>query len=234
MPAGYSAPVISGDWNESWSTMRKIELILVARDTVTSMPLDLPGMFPNRLAWPPDLPMTMFCEPETPLVVLLLTSVPAPATLSFNAFVRRTVSLVLGGCVNPPGVDCAVYGNGVTLPPTLSSLPGILLATTLLMSSVPGLTGRAPAGVDTLNAGSMYGTPGRPPGCGMPPTEPDVARPLPKGSGAVPAKLPQPESEDGRPSRFASQRVDAELTWVFQSSGIDVDVRFLVLDGRML
>ena len=52
----------------SWSTMRAIALIAVFRLTVTSIPTVLPGMFPNRFAWPPDLPMTMFCEPCGPLL----------------------------------------------------------------------------------------------------------------------------------------------------------------------
>src|SRR3954451_23280130 len=127
MPAGYLLPVTSGVPNESWSTTRRIELIRVFRETVTSMPYDLPGMFPNRFAWPPDLPMTMFCEPLTPLALLsCLTSVPAGAMPRDSALVRRTVSFGDGGCVNPPGVDCAEYGNGCGLPPTLSLLPTAL------------------------------------------------------------------------------------------------------------
>src|SRR3954447_19944007 len=111
-------------------------------------------MFPNRFAWPPDLPMTMFCEPDTPLVFRsCLTSVPAAATPRASAFVRRTVSFVLGGWVKPPGVDCAVYGNGDGLPPTLESLPAALLGTTLSIESTPGRIGRKLSGACVVDVG---------------------------------------------------------------------------------
>src|SRR3954452_16817006 len=125
-------------------------------------------MFPNRFAWPPDLPMTMFCEPLTPLALLsCLTSVPTGAMPRDSALVRRTVSFGLGGCVNPPGVDCDVYGDGCGLRTTLSLLPTALPAVTLLIESTPGFTGRKPAGEVVDTDGSTYGYPGRPPRCGM-------------------------------------------------------------------
>src|SRR3954466_2467226 len=87
-------------------------------------------MFPNRLAWPPDLPITVFCVPLTPSVVLPLTSVPALAIFRFSALVRSTVSLGDGGWLKPPGTDWALYGNGCGLPPTLLLLPGTAFACT--------------------------------------------------------------------------------------------------------
>src|SRR2546423_11432379 len=76
-------------------------------------------MFPNRFAWPPDLPMTMFCEPAVPSVLVVwLTWVPGLAICSDSAFVRSTVSAGDGGWVKPPGSDDAEYGNGCVAPPT--------------------------------------------------------------------------------------------------------------------
>jgi hypothetical protein len=94
-----------------------IELIRVCRLTVTSMPYDLPGMFPNRLASPPDLPTTMSSEPSGPLTELLWLTEPGVATARFSALVRRTVSAAVG--VKPPGP--VPDGNGLTAPPTMSS-----------------------------------------------------------------------------------------------------------------
>src|ERR1700754_1055873 len=67
----------------------------------------------------------------------------------------------------------------------------------------------------------------------MPPTTPEAARADPNGSAEVPVKLPQPEAAAGRPSALASYRVPAWDTWVFQSSGIEVDVRWWLAEGRI-
>src|SRR3954451_17790790 len=148
---------MSGPPVVSWSTMRKIELIFVASETVTSMPYDLPGMFPNRLAWPPDLPMTMFWPfwrgGFVELYWLLLeplfgtrlgTVVPGSAICSFRAVVRSTASFTFGA-VTPFGPK--PDGNGLGLPPRALLSPGFLLATSWSIESTPGDSGRKPATV---------------------------------------------------------------------------------------
>src|SRR4051812_36490146 len=98
-------------------------------------------MFPNRFAWPPDLPSTMFCEPWGPLPSLWLTSVPAGAMPSDSGAVRKIVSPTLGGWVNPPGVLCDEYGKGVDDGPRLSELPTAGDASSFAGSSTPGIAG---------------------------------------------------------------------------------------------
>src|SRR4051812_13584973 len=103
-------------------------------------------MLPNRFAWPPDCPMTRFCEPCGPFVdeLLWLTSVPCWAICRSSGVVRKIVSRTSGGCVNPYGVLCAVYGNGLVSGPRLLKLPGTGLAVSRLMLSMPGTVPTVP------------------------------------------------------------------------------------------
>src|SRR3954453_2517310 len=125
-----------------------IELMRVSRLTVTSMPYDLPGMFPNRFAWPPDLPIWMFCEPETCSGELLtfaaLTTSPAGATPRDRELVRRTTLAALPAEVLRPGSWAPACGNGVELAPTLLlsvtapvSWPVAWIALSVLSTVVP-------------------------------------------------------------------------------------------------
>src|SRR5438067_2262969 len=100
-------------------------------------------MLPNRLAWPPDLPMTMFWLPCGPLAEpsVWLTSVPGDAICSASGAVRSTVSPTDGGWENVPGVLCDEYGNGCDDGPRLSELPVAAEASRRDGSSTPGLTG---------------------------------------------------------------------------------------------
>src|SRR4051812_36193402 len=96
-------------------------------------------MFPNRLAWPPDLPITRFWEPIGPFgdVLLWSTTVPGAATFRLSAFVRRTVFLTALLNVG----DCGPAGKGVGLGPTTSWSPGFVPARTptfgFCVSSIP-------------------------------------------------------------------------------------------------
>src|SRR3954447_23775544 len=67
----------------------------------------------------------------------------------------------------------------------------------------------------------------------MPPTVPEAARPPPNASALVPVKLPQPDMAAGRPRELASYRVAGSDTCVFHRSGIDVDVRWWLAEGRI-
>ena len=82
----------------------------------------------------------MFCEPWGPFVDELdwLTSVPCWAICRLSGAVRKIVSRTSGGWVNPYGVLCAVYGNGLVSGPRLLKLPGTALAVRRFGLSTPG------------------------------------------------------------------------------------------------
>src|SRR3954453_3125477 len=86
---------------------------------------------------------------------------------------------------------------------------------------------------------AKYGKPGRPeaPKIGMTGavlSAPNGSAVLPLNPPGIAPEAPQPERADGRPSESASYREPGCVTWVFQSSGIEVDVRKCLVDGRML
>ena len=99
-------------------------------------------MFPNRLAWPPEYPSVVSCEPwavvrppgVVAVPVLMFTETPPGAMPRLRAVVRRTVLAALD--VRPAGAE--PIGNGVVFGPIQSLSPVIAAGLDARGASTPG------------------------------------------------------------------------------------------------